>query len=498
MMTAGLGGVTNHGSVALVEAGEVRGVCEQERVTRVRRAGFNASGLPDEALDTLLERLGRKRADISRYVVARSAGRDVGPAGAVAIEPHLALAHTAYLTSPHQAVAILVVDHEAPGVSVWIGRGQDVRPIDWPWSGPSLADVYTRCAALMGFTARAGGQRMEALARLSPDARDESLASMLRLAPNRLNLQSGWERWVTDRCAGADGSPQRQAAVAAALQNQLGDLLLQLVQAVHAKASVDTLCLAGSLFYNSAFNSLVKRRGPFAHVFVPVAPGDAGQSVGAALQAEGVAPRMLSPFLGPAYQSHEIKATLENCKLAYRWESEDDAIGIAVQALQRGHLVGWFDGAMEWGSRALGARCILANPFAPAVLENLNHFLKQREAWRGYALSGLEATIRADFEGPADSPFMECDYRVKDAEKYRPILPTPGAAVRAHTVGAAAPPRFRKLLTAFGAASGSPVLVNTSFNGFHEPIVCSPRDAIRVFFGTGIDVLVFDQFVLMK
>jgi carbamoyltransferase len=132
------------------------------------------------------------------------------------------------------------------------------------------------------------------------------------------------------------------------------------------------------------------------------------------------------------------------------------------------------------------------------VLDNLNQFLKQRESWRGYALSALSEGAAETFDGPADSPYMECDYRPRDADRFRHILPGQNAAVRVQTVGAEGLPRFRALLQEFGRAEGLPILVNTSFNGFREPIVCSPRDAIRVFFGSGIDVLVFGQFVLTK
>jgi len=153
---------------------------------------------------------------------------------------------------------------------------------------------------------------------------------------------------------------------------------------------------------------------------------------------------------------------------------------------------------MEWGPRALGARSILANPFSPYVLENLNRFLKQREPWRGYALSGLDASVREHFDGPPASPYMECDFTPRDRSRFRHVLPGPRADVRVHTVGDAEPPRFRRLLQAFGEATGVPILVNTSFNGFSEPIVCSPRDAVRVFYGSGVDTLVLGEFVVTK
>jgi carbamoyltransferase len=132
------------------------------------------------------------------------------------------------------------------------------------------------------------------------------------------------------------------------------------------------------------------------------------------------------------------------------------------------------------------------------VLENLNGFLKRRQSWRGYGLSVAKEAMGDYFDGPASAPFMESDYRVRDAARFKHALPAPGSTVRVHGVDRRSPPRFRRLLEAFGAVTGVPCLVNTSFNGFHEPIVCSPRDAVRVFYGSGVDMLALDQFVLVK
>jgi carbamoyltransferase len=217
------------------------------------------------------------------------------------------------------------------------------------------------------------------------------------------------------------------------------------------------------------------------------------------LLAGGVRRQPVSPFLGPEYSSDEVKAVLDNCKLTYRWVSEPESISLAVDALRKGQLVGWFEGAMEAGPRALGARSILASPFNRYVLDNLNRFLKHREPWRGYGLSGLHEWVEDQFIGPKTAPFMECDFTAKDFARFQHVLPGRSAAVRVQTVdNGGGPSRFRSLLRAFGEASEGPILVNTSFNGFQEPIVCNPRDAIRVFFGTGIDMLVFGQFVVTK
>jgi carbamoyltransferase len=491
-----LGGASRNACVTLCTPDRILGICEQERVTRVRAAGFNATGLPDEALDELLRRSGRVRRDIVAYLLAESAPTPPGIVP-VRIDHHFAHACSAFFPSEFESATIVVCDHESPQVSVWEGSGTTITRVDWPWQGIGFAELYSQCADALGFTAGGREQRMEALARLEPRQRDDVATGLFALGAEGIRIPDDWrarlDTWVGSRTG------EQLAPIAAALQNRIGELLVQFLAAVRERSPAErALCVGGSLFYNSHLNSQVKLGGGFDHVFIPVNPGNAGLSVGAALHASGVARRSVTPFLGPAYTSEDIKATLDNCKLTYQWASEPETVAIAVDALQKGRLIAWFDGPMEWGARALGARSILANPFAPYVLDNLNRFLKQREVWRGYAVSALDSAVHEHFAGPESSPFMECDYEPRDRERFRHILPGPNANIRVQTVGADAPPRFRSLIHAFGEATGMPMLVNTSFNGFREPIVCSPRDAVRVFFGTGLDLLLFGEFVISK
>ena len=152
---------------------------------------------------------------------------------------------------------------------------------------------------------------------------------------------------------------------------------------------------------------------------------------------------------------------------------------------------------MEWGHRALGNRSILASPLSPYVLDNLNLFLKQRERYRAYGLSVREEDASQYFDGPRRSSWMEYEYGLKDRDRFRHVLPAGASTLRVQTVDRSAA-FFQELHEAFANATGTGVLVNTSFNGFSEPIVCSPRDAIRVFYGTGLDVLVLGRFVVRK
>jgi carbamoyltransferase len=498
-LTAGMSGGARGGAVALADEREVFAACLQERVTRTRGGRLPDSSLPWEALDLLLQRASRSRPDVSRYVVAE--GMDHVPDGFEAhhLDHHLAHASTAYLTSPYRDAAIVICDHEAPQVSVWEGRGPVVTRIEWPWSGVGFAGAFSRFARALGFDSGAAEQRAEALGRLAVARPDQRADTMLALGPAGLDVDPRLESWIGEQLAGdLDRGSRRRAALAAGLQLRLGQLLLTVLAEVKKKTGAVHLCVGGSLFYHSSINTLIRSARLFDDVFIPVDPGNTGLAIGAAAIGSARAPSPVSPFLGPSYSPQEIKDVLDNCKLQYAWESEESTVLAAVDALQEGRLVGWLEGGMEWGPRALGARCILANPTAPYVLENLNRFLKHREPWRGYAFSGRPEAVARYFDGPDRAPYMECDYRPKDPAQFRHALPAAEASVRVHTVTEEAPPRFRRLLDAIGQATGLPLVINTSFNGFHEPIVCSPRDAVRVFYGTGLDLLVMDQFVLRK
>ena len=498
-LTAGLAGASRYGCVALSDGQQLLGVCEQQSVTRTRGAGFNGSGLPDDALDTMLERLGRTRNDVGRYVIAETGTDPVNGPAVSRINPHFAHARSAYLCSPFSSATIIVCDQTSPKVSVWKGCGAAVTPIEWPWRGPGFVDLYSACAAMLGFASEGGDQRFEALARTSPTCTDRRLSQLLTTDGTALTTAANWQASVEDWLrAESNGQSHPSPRVAASLQNRIGELFLEFLTQVKRQETPGHLCLAGTFFYHSSMITLAKGANLFSDVFVPPDPGNAGLAVGAALEASGCAPKTVSPFLGPAYDETEIKGTLDNCKLQYDWENDDEIIDAAVQALCRGRLVGWFEGPKEWGPRALGGRSILASPLSPYVLENLNRFLKRREPWRGYALSAPDEFLHTQFEGPDQAPFMECDYRPLDTGRFRHILPSPDAVIRVQSVGRHAPPRFSRLIERFGAKTGVPCLVNTSFNGFNEPMVCNPRDAVRVFYGSGVDMAVIERFVLSK
>jgi carbamoyltransferase len=502
-MVIGVSGARRNPAAAVAMAGRLEAFCEQERLTRHRGSWLRPGELPQEAVNAVLKLVGGDSDRVAAYVTAEEHLSIPSGLPLVRLDHHRCHAATAFLTSPFDRAAILVCDQNVGAqCTVWLGEDHQVVHVPWPSSGQSPAAVFTRCAQIFGYSA---GQehRLEALARRYRGEQRSKLSGLFRYIDGSLHARPEWEGqiWSWLHKEGPSWTLQHGTRVAGAFQAALGDALLAMISDIRRSLGVTRLCLGGGFFYNTFFNTLLAQSGSFEDVFVPPNPGNAGIAAGAALAASpktSSGPReIVSAFLGPEYENEQIKQVLDNCKLPYDFLPEGQVIDTCVEALMAGRLVGWFQGRMEWGIRALGNRSILANPFSPYVLDNLNVFLKNRERHHGYALSVSEAEQSRWFQGPARSGWMEYDYRVTDQDRFRHVLPLGDSALRLQTVGASTP-LFQRLHDAFGTASGAGVLVNTSFNGFSEPIVCSPRDAIRVFYGTGLDLLAIGRFVIRK
>jgi carbamoyltransferase len=415
---------------------------------------------------------------------------------------HLAHALTAYLTSPFREAAVLVCDGSDEQISVWRGTRDGVVNCNWPHSSQGLAAIYSQCAALFGFGERQE-HRLEGLARLHPGADEGRLGGFFQYIDGRIVVDGAWRDYVRNWLGtnGPTWSPVHGARVAAAFQHAMVRLLHDVIGDLHRAIETPNLCLCGGLFFNTFLNTAISESGVFDNTFVAPNPGNTGLAAGVAMAAgsrPAPEPHPVSPFLGPSFDSEEIKRVLDNCKLSYGYFSEKEVIDQVVSALTKGHLVGWFQGPMEWGHRALGNRSILASPHSPHVVENLNIFLKHRPMYTAYGVSVCEDDAAAEFCGPRRSTWMEYDFAVLDRERLRHVLPEGTRTLRVQTIADNSSP-FWQLHKAFGLAThGTGALINTSFNGFSEPIVCSPRDAIRVFFGTGLDLLAIGRFILRK
>lgn len=501
-LIVGIAGASRNAAAAISAHQNIVAVCEQERVTRTRRDAPRHGQLPAQAVSAALAVAGRTPDEVSRYAVAESDIELPANLAVDRIDHHRAHAATAFFTSAFPEAVVIVCDrHGSPELTVWQGSNSHLRRLDFNWHGPALATLYSRATRAVGLTPDADEHRLEALA-LVADRAAPIPDTLVALRGDRFDIDERFEATLADAVRADGGGDVRAAArVARAIQQLFGRRLVEIVQQVKGQFGGTRLCVGGGLFFNASFNTMLAQSGVYDETFVPVNPGNAGVAVGAALSAvpDGHVARdtPLSAFLGPGFEPHEIKATLDNCKLSYDYAGDEACIDRAARALADGRLVGWFQDRMEWGPRALGHRSILASPVAPFALDNLNLFLKHREPHRPYSVSVPAEDLPRFFEGPPASRFMEFEYRVREPEKLRAVLPLAATSVRVQTV----PPEaraFHGLIKAFGEITGVPVVVNTSFNGFNEPIVCSPRDAVRVFFGTGLDVAVLGNFILRK
>jgi carbamoyltransferase len=295
--------------------------------------------------------------------------------------------------------------------------------------------------------------------------------------------------------------------LAHSLQQRLEQVVLALAENLRLKTGANALCLAGGVALNSLLVSKLQRESGYKHVFVQPAAGNAGCSLGAGLflwhhQLNGGEPHPLEHvFLGPQYSDEEVKPVLDNCKLIYRCiVSDEKLLDETVELLRKGDIVAWFQGRAEFGPRSLGARSILASPLQIYMKENLNLFVKHREAFCPFAASIPEERAREFFESCSPlSRFLLTVSRVRDEK--RNLIPAAWFAsglARVHTVSRKTNPLFWRLLNKFGERTGVPILLNTSFNLFGEPVVCTPRDAVRGYSCSGIDALVINRFLLRK
>lgn len=499
-------------AAAIMQAATRLAACEENRLTRARQAP--TMGPPDLAIADLLAYLHTdERAITSISVVqddsapdwwarqstsVRTRGFRIEDAGPeiVHVEPHTAHAEYAFRASGFSAAVCLVCDTAvSDGYSAFLSDERGTRPLSSVGSFP-IAEIYGEMTEALGLQAAHEEHLIEAMARAG-NADAVKLPDLIAITDEGLARRTDLRQMVADAASSPDRDRGRRN-VAAAVQRRLGECMVELLRRLAKMSGMERICLSGGLFFNTHFTTTAAHSQAFVETYIPPHPGRSGSALGAALLgASHVSEQVGSPYLGPGYSDPEVKEALENCKLAFDLQREDQVIATVLRAVSRGRLVGWYDGRLEWGPRALGHRTVLADPFAPYVLDNLNGYLKKRPAYRTYGVSVPHDRLAEIFEGEQPSPFMQYEYRPRDPERFRAILPEGVQTLRVHTVDNSSP-RYLRLLEQWGEISGLPVLVNTSFNGFHEPLVCSPRDAIRVFYGTGLDLLALETFVLRK
>ena len=485
-----------------------------------------------------------------RAVIARALAPTFGDIGDRLLfsEHHLSHAASAFFPSPFEDAAVLTMDGVGEWVttSVCVGRGNDleiVREIHFPHS---LGLLYSAFTYYTGFKVNSGEYKVMGLAPYGePKYADLIREHIIDIRPDgSFALDMQYFNYCTgltmtsDRFAELFGGParpfeaaltQREMDLAASVQAVVEEVVLRLARSVRAETGLRHLCLAGGVALNCVANGLLVRERVFDDIWVQPAAGDSGGAVGAALALYHMGlggarwPRpgdaMHGSYLGTSYDADEVERRMRAAGARFTRLSEDELVRRTAAAIADGKSVGWHQGRMEFGPRALGARSILADPRSPDVQKRLNLQVKKRESFRPFAPSVLREDVAEWFELAGDSPYMLLVADVAAAKRTpvaaeerevvgldrlkvrRSVIPAVthvDDSARIHTVRREVNPRYHALLTEFKRLTGCPVLVNTSFNVRGEPIVESPEDALRCFMRTDIEVLVVGDCYLEK
>lgn len=463
-------------------------------------------------------------------------------------EHHLSHAASAYFPSPFEEAAVLTMD----GVGEWattslaIGRGNQLQVIKEIHFPHSLGLLYSAMTYYTGFKVNSGEYKVMGLApygepkylsKIMDHLIDVKEDGSFRLDQSYFNYCTGLTM-TSQKFHDLFGAPPRKADelltqfhmdLAASVQVATEQIVLRLTRAVREETGIKNLCLAGGVALNCVANGKVLRDGKFENVWIQPAAGDAGGALGAALAVHHVhlsRPRvadgkdkMRGSYLGPAYVQAEIEQQLSAVGAKFSVLSDAQLFESSAQALAEGKALGWFQGRMEFGPRALGGRSVLGDARSPSMQSVLNLKVKYRESFRPFAPSVLRDHVADWFELDGDSPYMllvadvvkkrrremtKAEQALFGIEKLNiPRSDIPAAthvdySARIQTVHQDTNPRYHALLSAFYHQTGCPVIVNTSFNVRGEPIVCTPEDAFRCFMGTEIEVLVIGNCYLKK
>ena len=463
-------------------------------------------------------------------------------------EHHLSHAGSAFYPSPFNDAVILCMDGvgEWATTSAWLGSGSKIKPL-WEISFPhSLGLLYSAFTYYCGFKVNSGEYKLMGLAPYGEpkyaDVIKQNLIDIKEDGTFRLNL-SYFKYHRGFRMTGRKfhklfGQPPRLGEtqltqfhmdLASSIQAVTEEVVLKLAKSLQAETGAENLCLSGGVALNCVANGKLLEAGLFKDIWIQPASGDAGSALGSALVAyhqHFKHPRTPNPhdsmrgtYLGPKFSNGEICAYLERINAPYRSLGDPELMETVAELLEAGKVIGWFNGAMEFGPRALGGRSILGDPRNQQMQSTMNLKIKYRESFRPFAPSVLEEEVSSQFEMTAKSPYMLLVAPVKKelrkpmtAEQEKlfgieklniprssiPAITHVDYSARVQTVNKETNPRYYSLIKAFHRRTSCPTIVNTSFNVRGEPIVCTPQDAYRCFMRTEMDVLVLENQILLK
>lgn len=464
-------------------------------------------------------------------------------------EHHQSHAASAFFPSPFEEAIVLTMDGvgEWATTSVAVGKGRElnmVREIHFPHS---LGLLYSAFTYYTGFKVNSGEYKVMGLAPYGePVYKDLILETLMDVkADGSFRLDQQYFNYCTGltmtnkKFDALFGGPPRKAEemltqkhmdLAASVQAATEEVVLRLTRSLAGEYGIKNLCLAGGVALNCVANGKILRDGAFENVWVQPAAGDAGGALGAALNAyhlyqqqprklNGTMDGMKGSYLGPEPRQSEIEERLAGAGAKFTVLDENDVIHATADAMADGKAVGWYQGRMEFGPRALGGRSIIADPRSPEMQKTLNLRVKYRESFRPFAPSVLREDVADWFDIDADSPYMlmvapvvekrrremtEDEKTLFGIDKLNvprsdiPAVTHVDYSARIQTVHKETNPRYHALISAFKERTGCPVVVNTSFNVRGEPIVCTPEDAFRCFMGSEIEVLVCGNCFLRK
>jgi len=464
-------------------------------------------------------------------------------------EHHLSHAASAYYPSPFDSAAVLTLD----GVGEWtttslaIGKGSDLKVIKEIHFPHSLGLLYSAFTYYTGFKVNSGEYKVMGLAPYGEPVYADIIREKLMIVAEdgSFKLDMSFFDYATGltmtnkKFDALFGGPprkseaaltQREMDLAASIQKVTEDVIIKLAKGIAKETGERNLCLAGGVALNCVANGILLREKIFDAIWIQPASPAAGGALGAALSiwylhhnkkriVSKKCDSMKGAYLGPEFSDAEIEAELKACGAIFKQLSENDMIEEVASALADEKAVGWMQGRMEFGPRALGGRSIIADPRSPAMQKQLNLKVKYRESFRPFAPSILREDVSAWFELETDSPYMLLVAEIKD-DKRRAMtkeeetlfgidkLNVPRSSVpaithinysaRIQTVDAITNPRFHAVISKFKKKTGCPIVVNTSFNVRGEPIICTPTDAFKCFMGTEMDVLAIGSYVLYK
>ena len=467
---------------------------------------------------------------------------------------HLSHAASAFYPSPFESAAVLCLDGvgEWATTTAWVGQDNHLKPV-WEIPFPhSLGLLYSAFTYFCGFKVNSGEYKLMGLAPYGEPKYTQVIYDHLidvkpdgtfRLNMDYFNYATGLTM-TNDKFDTLFGLPRRQAEsadltqdymdVAASIQKVTEDVVMKLAQGLHSETGQTNLCLAGGVALNCVANGVLLREGPFENIWIQPAAGDAGGALGAAQEAwhhyygqprtitsgpDVSHDAMQGSYLGPKFSNSDIQAYLDSIQAPYKLLDDDALFPVVGQLLADEMVVGWHQGRMEFGPRALGGRSILGDPRSQKMQSIMNLKIKYRESFRPFAPSVLGERVSDYFEMDTPSPYM---LLVADVAKSRQIQMTseqqnlfgidqlnvsrsdiPAVthvdySARVQTVHSHTNPRYHALIKAFDSITGCGTVVNTSFNVRGEPIVCTPQDSYRCFMRTEMDALILENCVLLK